>query len=286
MGASSSRSAPRWRSSARSTARSTRSTKPWRSRRSSRSRASTARRSRRCSRDEPAAPGKDRALAPRRGNPRIRGSRHRIRPRHRERARRGRVADPALTRPSTARSRLAPRPAALERGARRRRRSPRPSHRHAQARRLSPERSLARPPPLLRGRAGHRPALLHRGAAHLGQALTGDRPPVPSEGTGGLSPVSILDLCTGSGCLAILAALRFRDAKVDAVDLSDDALAVAKRNVADYGLAERVRLVKSDLFSGLRGLRYDLIVSNPPYVTAAAMRALPQEYRKEPRMAL
>src|SRR6185312_5667512 len=119
-----------------------------------------------------------------------------------------------------------------------------------------------------------------------GKPLTGDRPPVPSEGTGGLSPVSILDLCTGSGCLAILAALRFRDAKVDAVDLSEDALAVAKRNVADYGLAERVRLVKSDLFSGLRGLRYDLIVSNPPYVTAAAMRALPQEYRKEPRMAL
>jgi ribosomal protein L3 glutamine methyltransferase len=101
-----------------------------------------------------------------------------------------------------------------------------------------------------------------------------------------VSPVSILDLCTGSGCLAILAALRFPGARVDAADLSEDALAVARRNVEDYGLAERVRLVKSDLFGALAGRRYDLIVSNPPYVKASAMRRLPDEYRKEPVMAL
>ncbi len=120
----------------------------------------------------------------------------------------------------------------------------------------------------------------------IAELLTGDRPLVPPGGTSGLSPVSILDLCTGSGCLAILAALKFPAAKVDAADLSDDALAVAKRNVADYGLGKRIRLVKSDLFAALAGRRYDLILSNPPYVTAAAMRRLPQEYRKEPRMAL
>ena len=100
------------------------------------------------------------------------------------------------------------------------------------------------------------------------------------------TPATILDLCTGSGCLAILAALRFPGAKVDAADLSKDALAVAARNVGDYGLAGRVRLVESDLFSGLGARRYDLIVSNPPYVKAASMRTLPEEYRKEPRMAL
>jgi ribosomal protein L3 glutamine methyltransferase len=102
----------------------------------------------------------------------------------------------------------------------------------------------------------------------------------------GNAPASVLDLCTGSGCLAILAALRFPDATVDAADLSDDALAVAKENVADYKLGKRIHLVKSDLFSALRGRRYDLIVSNPPYVKAASMRTLPDEYRKEPAMAL
>ena len=96
----------------------------------------------------------------------------------------------------------------------------------------------------------------------------------------------ILDLCTGSGCLAILAALRFPEAKVDAVDLSPDALEVASRNVDDYRLRDRVRLVQSDLYQALDGERYDLILSNPPYVKAAAMRKLPDEYRKEPVMAL
>lgn len=97
---------------------------------------------------------------------------------------------------------------------------------------------------------------------------------------------SVLDLCTGSGCLAILAALAFPNALVDAVDLSADALDVARRNVADYQLADRVALIESDMFSALAGRRYDLIISNPPYVTGRSMAALPDEYRCEPRMAL
>jgi ribosomal protein L3 glutamine methyltransferase len=99
-------------------------------------------------------------------------------------------------------------------------------------------------------------------------------------------PRRVLDLCTGSGCLAILAALRYPEAAVDAADLSADALGVARRNVADYGLEARVSLVHSDLFAALRGRRYDLIVSNPPYVTTESMRELPAEYRAEPSMAL
>jgi ribosomal protein L3 glutamine methyltransferase len=99
-------------------------------------------------------------------------------------------------------------------------------------------------------------------------------------------PGTVLDLCTGSGCLAIVAALRNPRAIVDAADLSGDALEVAKRNVADYKLGKRVRLAQSDLFSALEGRRYDLILSNPPYVKAASMRRLPDEYRKEPVMAL
>ena len=102
----------------------------------------------------------------------------------------------------------------------------------------------------------------------------------------GRDPISILDLCTGSGCLAILAALAFPKARVDAVDLSPGALEVAQRNVADYGLAHRIELVRSDLFAALAGRRYDLIVSNPPYVKAASMARLPDEYRREPEMAL
>ncbi len=96
----------------------------------------------------------------------------------------------------------------------------------------------------------------------------------------------ILDLCTGSGCLAILAALAFPRAKVDAIDLSKPALAVAAKNVARHRLKERVRLIHSDLFESLEDGRYDLIVTNPPYVSAASMRKLPPEYRHEPGMAL
>ncbi|MGE5470897.1 MAG: 50S ribosomal protein L3 N(5)-glutamine methyltransferase [Bacteroidota bacterium] len=97
---------------------------------------------------------------------------------------------------------------------------------------------------------------------------------------------SALDLCTGSGCLAILTALAFPEAEVDAVDLSDDALAVAQRNVADYDLRERINLVQSDAFTQLAGKRYDLIISNPPYVNAESVDALPPEYLHEPELAL
>ncbi len=97
---------------------------------------------------------------------------------------------------------------------------------------------------------------------------------------------SALDLCTGSGCLAILAALAFPNAQVDAVELSKDALAVAAQNVADYGLGERIELIESDLFAALKGRTYDVIVSNPPYVNAESVAALPPEYQAEPALAL
>ena len=97
---------------------------------------------------------------------------------------------------------------------------------------------------------------------------------------------SALDLCTGSGCLAILLAHAFPNADIDAVDISTDALTVAQRNVADYGLADRINLVRSDLFGNLPDKSYDLIISNPPYVTAMAMEELPPEYRHEPELAL
>ncbi len=96
-----------------------------------------------------------------------------------------------------------------------------------------------------------------------------------------------LDLCTGSGCLAILLAHAYPNADVDAVDISSDALAVAQRNVSDYGLADRVNLIRSDLFSNVPDDKsYDLIISNPPDVTTYAMEALPPEYLHEPSIGL
>jgi ribosomal protein L3 glutamine methyltransferase len=96
---------------------------------------------------------------------------------------------------------------------------------------------------------------------------------------------SVLDLCTGSGCLAILASRRFPNAVIDAIDISKDALEVAARNVADYGLGDRISLHRGDLFAPLGGKRYDLIVSNPPYVDAEGMADLPRECRAEPKLA-
>ena len=94
-----------------------------------------------------------------------------------------------------------------------------------------------------------------------------------------------LDLCTGSGCLAILLTQAFPNARVDATELSSDALEVAGKNVSDYGLEDRICLVRGDLFAGMPG-PYQLIVSNPPYVKADSMAALPPEYRAEPQLAL
>jgi ribosomal protein L3 glutamine methyltransferase len=101
----------------------------------------------------------------------------------------------------------------------------------------------------------------------------------------GIAPRRILDLCTGSGCLAILAARAFPQAAVDASDISKSALAVAERNVRRHKLGRRIRLVQSDLFARVRET-YDLIVSNPPYVSTPSMRRLPREYRYEPGLAL
>jgi len=95
----------------------------------------------------------------------------------------------------------------------------------------------------------------------------------------------VLDLCTGSGCLAILASRNFPNAEIDAVDISKDALEVAARNVGDYGLEHRLTLHRGDLFRPLGDKRYDLIISNPPYVDAEGMAGLPRECRAEPKLA-
>ncbi|MCC8431575.1 50S ribosomal protein L3 N(5)-glutamine methyltransferase [Reyranella aquatilis] len=122
-----------------------------------------------------------------------------------------------------------------------------------------------------------RRALIPR--SFIGDLLAGGALPIAK-------PRRILDLCCGSGCLAILAALAFPRARVDAVDLSPGALALARRNVATHRLGDRITLHRGDLFRPLQGQRYDLIISNPPYVDAGGMAMLPPEFRHEPRMAL
>ncbi len=100
------------------------------------------------------------------------------------------------------------------------------------------------------------------------------------------SVLNILELCTGSGCLAIMLADAFPNAHVDAVDISADALAVARRNVDDYELQDRITLIESDLYAAVPDKKYDLIITNPPYVNSASMDKLPKEYQIEPRIAL
>jgi len=118
--------------------------------------------------------------------------------------------------------------------------------------------------------------------SHIAELIPGGLAPwLPRAG-----PRRVLDLCTGSACLAVLAALAWPGAKVDASDVSAAALAVARRNVRAYRLGRRLRLARSDLFAGLGRARYDLILCNPPYVPASAMRRLPPEYLHEPRIAL
>jgi ribosomal protein L3 glutamine methyltransferase len=127
--------------------------------------------------------------------------------------------------------------------------------------------------------------------SYLGEMLAGDRADgFFGAGEGALVShpdrvLSVLELCTGSGCLAVLAALRFPDAVIDAVDLSAEARQVAERNVADYGLQDRIRLLTGDLFTPVKGRTYDLIIANPPYVAADVVEAFPPEFAAEPRMA-
>lgn len=145
-----------------------------------------------------------------------------------------------------------------------------------------------KPAPYLVGEAwirGHRFTVDERvivPRSYIGELLDDDLAALVPDGD---AVERVLDLCTGSGCLAILAALAFPNATVDAVDISDGALEVAAGNVADYGLEDRISLVRSDLFVGLEGRRYDLILSNPPYVTAEAVDAFPPEYAAEPALA-
>lgn len=147
----------------------------------------------------------------------------------------------------------------------------------------------------------HKPAAYLTGEAWLqGHRFLVDervivpRSPISELLAEGLSPwiadpeavTRIMDLCTGSACLAILAALAFEKADVDAVDLSADALAVAKKNITEYALQDRVHAMRSDLFDSVPATQYDLILCNPPYVNAQSMDDLPAEYGHEPPLAL
>jgi ribosomal protein L3 glutamine methyltransferase len=125
--------------------------------------------------------------------------------------------------------------------------------------------------------------------SYLGELISGDLFGGGEDGLAWKDPdevVRVLDLCTGSGALAVLAAMRFNHAAVDAVDISAGALEVATHNVREHGLGERITLLRGDLFAPVADERYDLIISNPPYVDADGMAALPPECRHEPVLAL
>ena len=119
--------------------------------------------------------------------------------------------------------------------------------------------------------------------SYIGELLRDDLQPWIDDPDG---VTEILDLCTGSGCLAVMAADAFPNAKVDALDISAEALEVARRNVGEYNFEDRITLLKSDLFEAVKNKRYDVILCNPPYVTDAAMARLPKEYQHEPKLAL
>ena len=97
---------------------------------------------------------------------------------------------------------------------------------------------------------------------------------------------SAADICTGSGCLGVLLANAFPDAAIDVVDISPDAIAVCNINIANYGLQAQITAIQSDMFAALKDKKYDLIISNPPYVDAPSMATLPREYQNEPQIAL
>jgi ribosomal protein L3 glutamine methyltransferase len=124
--------------------------------------------------------------------------------------------------------------------------------------------------------------------SYIGELLDSHFAAEDGEGASLMEPAnvaSVLDLCTGSGCLAVLAARHFPNAMIDAIDISKDALAVAARNVSEHALEDRVTLYHGDLFAPLGDKRYDLIISNPPYVDAEGMASLPPECRAEPKLA-